>query len=263
MIVSFFGVDHKAGTTMITQSVADAIAHNDPSISVVRLSLHNRMGLDFFSHAAGVVDDLLISLENRCLNLDLFETVSCKSGSMRVLGGLRDISLSRKFGVEEVKYLLDFVKDTYDIVIIDAGADMDNALTTGALVCSDQMFYVGTQSESCLSQFFQISPIVKYCCPVEPSAVILNKFIMNEVYNLQYVSKRLNLPKEVFRMVIMAEDALKAERDHVSFFGRRNRQYDADILILSDMITSAKGVGPLKRNGGGLKQFLGLTNLRK
>ena len=103
MIVNFLGIDHKVGTTMITQSIADAIAYNDPSLNIIRLALHNRLGLDYYPHAVGSVDDLLISLDVKYLDAEDFEAVSHKTGSLRVLGGLKDISLGRKFGIEETK----------------------------------------------------------------------------------------------------------------------------------------------------------------
>lgn len=263
MIVNFLGIDHKVGTTMITQSIADAIAYNDPSLNIIRLALHNRLGLDYYPHAVGSVDDLLISLDVKYLDAEDFEAVSHKTGSLRVLGGLKDISLGRKFGIEETKYLLKFVSERYDLVIVDAGAELDNGLTAGALSMGDQLFYVATQSESCLQQFSHMMPVVKLCCSKQPSAVILNKFLVNEVYNVQYISKRLDMDKKVFKTVPMVDDYLKAERDHVSFFGRRNKQYDNDILAIADLITIEKGIGPLKRNNKGIKQLLGWPNSGK
>jgi MinD-like ATPase involved in chromosome partitioning or flagellar assembly len=196
-IVSFFGSGPCVGTTMISQSVAEAISkHTDKKVIYLSLDGDEAMGyFDINTNGAGL-NTIKEKLINNLLTLEEFNLSCIKNESLYMLPGESDIKSIRYYHPEHIEKLIEFSKESFDIVIINAGSSV-NGMSIGSLNSCDTRFLITTQSikneiyfRKILEQVFKNIGINE-----EDFLLIINKYIDHSDYkDAIEVSKTYSIP---------------------------------------------------------------------
>ncbi len=182
-VITFFGTHSGSGVTTTTRSVARLLGQRATE-KVLVLSLNPWDPADYLEEYNGsYLNDLKVELKSRNLTPEKLTRYVFHTKYYAHLAGNRDVKLQRFYKPEEIEHLIDVAKQTFDVVLIDAGSHFDNACYAQAFMSSDLKFLVSTQNPKGYQSYF---PLVQQQL-IEPLGHNANDFllILNQ-YKLNY-----------------------------------------------------------------------------
>ncbi|MEL7655374.1 MAG: hypothetical protein AAGU75_05640, partial [Bacillota bacterium] len=66
-LFSFHGVDHKVGTTMTAQSIAQVIASNNPDLKILLIAMNGRESTEYFKETPIGIDAVKFHIDNKII----------------------------------------------------------------------------------------------------------------------------------------------------------------------------------------------------
>lgn len=185
-IIVFFGADEKVGTTQIAQSVAERLAQKT-SLKIFLGFLNGKPSLDYIENDTNFsLDTLKIKIINQILDRNELLDVCIKKDNLYILKGVNSILDKRHYHPEHIEYLLKLISKEFDVVIIDAGSDIELGMTIGALNTTQYRYLVTTQQEIAFNNYKRIKSQVLNRFDIKDYMIIVNKFIESERLNTQY-----------------------------------------------------------------------------
>jgi Flp pilus assembly CpaE family ATPase len=154
-IIGFFGSHSGSGVSTTTLNVARILGEMTKN-SVAVLSLNTWDPSDYFLTYgdAGHLNDIRLDLKTHSLTPEKLRDSMRKYQYFYHLAGNRDIKLQRYYSTEELAHLIDIAKETFDVVLIDAGSHFDNAGYAQTYISSELKFFVTTQDEKGYRGYF-------------------------------------------------------------------------------------------------------------
>ena len=238
---AFHGVDSKAGTTMVSQSVAEWIAREQKDCKVLFVSLNARAGTEFVDHAGQSMESLKLFLDNRLLSNKEVLRESKRTENLHFIAGVIDRKIARHFSTESAVYFIDNIRKEFDLVIADTGNDLDNGLAIGALERITDRLLIFTQQESILQQYERLK-LVYDRLGIRFSNTIINKYIPEDPYDFDYISRRSGIPKAEFLKVEQSGFARQAEMEYKTLLFYKDSRYKEDIAVIARVILDQCGI---------------------
>lgn len=177
-IITFFGADAKVGTTQIALSVAERIAEKT-DLKVFLASLNGKINDDYIDITSDFnLDTIKVKLASKILNVSELINVCIKKGNLFILKGANSILEVRHYTPEYIEYLLQLVSSEFDVIIIDAGSNIELGMTIGSLNSTNYRYLVTTQQESAFKNYKRLDQQVlsKYL-KIEDFLMIVNKYV--------------------------------------------------------------------------------------
>lgn len=173
-VTTFVGVQSKVGVTSTVMAVATRLGMTtEAKIGVLGLNSSNP-GVTFINHYEGsYLDELKTSLSNNMLSSAQLLKEMHGHNHFFYLAGNRDIKKRLHYSIKEIHYLIEQAKKTYDLVLIDAGCNFDDALCIQGLLNADTKFLLTNQALSGLDTWQQIFQQV-----LEPLGFLKSDFLM-------------------------------------------------------------------------------------
>ena len=173
-VTTFVGVQSKVGVTSTVMAVATRLGMTtDAKIGVLGLNSSNP-GVTFINNYDGsYLDELKTSLSNNMLSSAQLLKEMYGYNHFYYLAGNRDIKKRLHYSIKEIHYLIEQAKKTYDLVLIDAGCNFDDALCIQGLLNADTKFLITNQCLSGLYTWHQVFEQV-----VEPLGFLKSDFLM-------------------------------------------------------------------------------------
>ncbi len=240
-IIVFHGADHKVGTTMLAQSVAESIAMGHKDSKILVLFLHAGTGKDYVRGGMGSLDQIRMAIESNAVTFDCIMSRCKRQDNIFLMGGIDSFGIERLFFPTAVDHIITAVKGKFDLIIIDSGNDIDCGPAIGSLRQDASKILVMTQHETVVSRFEKTDEIFKKL-KIEFSGVIINKFRREDPYDAGYLSKRLGIERQRLRSISRAEHGRKAEADHMTLLRYKNDKYRADIADASKWMLKPAGI---------------------
>lgn len=213
-VLTFFSPVGNIGLTATVHTIAATLSSRTESrIAVLNLNAWDD-GTDYIEEPDFTLDQIKSRLSGRMFHND--EDFLSKFTQIRenflVLSGNRDTKLERLYTVDEVKYLIERTKELFDIVLIDAGSHVDNALSAEALEQADDIFILLSQQAKSAKQFskFHDDILVEYPIYKKDLHLIINKYQSRTYLNTDdTISKEVDVP--LFATIPYVENALLCE----------------------------------------------------
>ncbi|MDR1571634.1 MAG: hypothetical protein LBS32_03830 [Clostridiales Family XIII bacterium] len=228
----FHGIDGKVGTTMVSQSVAEAFAEAMPEKRVLFTALNGRESMDYAKGGADSLDALKSRLESAMLEVG--ELVAHCRGirNLFMIGGIRAEEEERYYGPELSTRLLAVARRCFDIIVADSGNRLDNGLALGALLACENRFLVLTQQESALSRWERRRPVFAKL-GIMPAAYVLNSYMDGDVYSSDYVAERIGTAKGELHRVSFSGLGRQAEIQRKTLWAAADRAFSDDVANLA------------------------------
>jgi len=239
-LFSFHGIDHKVGTTMIAQSVAELIATERKNLKILLITLNGRKNAGFLRENVETIDDYRMQIDSKIIVSKEFMGGTKQTENLHVLAGLVKENEERYYFPDSAAYLLEAIEDQFDIIIGDTGCEIDNGLALGGLLLSDNNFLVLSQTESSLRRFEEQEERFKQS-KVRFEKYIVNKFEEKDPYTIQYIAKRLALEKSLFLKVHRVDYGRQAEMEYKTLIEFRDEGYKGDISQIASHILLKMG----------------------
>lgn len=242
----FHGVDHKVGTTMISQSVAELIAECRPELTVLWISLQGREGTEYIQEVGESIEGLKLYLDSKVFTADEVLKKCGNGKNLYLLGGVSAITEERYYFPHTAAYLLSQVEHTFDVIIADSGNNVDNGLSVGALELGGDNFLVLTQQESMIKRYEKLRRFYREL-HLRFDRFAVNQYRADDPYDLDYIEKRLELDEEQIFKVQECGQGRRAEMEHQTLVAYRNEKYLADLRLISNEILKRQELPSIER----------------
>lgn len=244
-IITFFGADSKVGTTMIAQSTAELLAKNT-GLKVGLLFLNNSPSNYYLRKNDKLgIDGIKNKLFNNILTpTELIDSCLQPVPNLFILTGVEYLLDARQYHPEYIDRLIKLAAEKLNIIIIDAGSNVDSGITIAALNATKYRYLVTTQQENIRKNFERIDRQVLKQLYIDSGSfiLVLNKYVSsNNIYSAVQLA-------ELYKMALAVHvpnlDLLgwQAEFDQKSLLEYEQSDYNKQLDILSRLIASQMNV---------------------
>ncbi len=245
-LFSFHGTDHKVGTTMVSQSVAEALSAGHTNLKILFAAMNGRASTDYIREAPVGIDSLKFHMDNRMISGEDFIKTCTHKGNLYLLAGVANEMEAHYYYPDTAKYFLEEVSPEFDLVVADCGCDLDNGLALGAMSLSEEVFLISAQQETALRRYERNRDLFEEL-GIGISSLIVNKYDPQDPYGLPYITDRLEMDKDYVWKVEACGQARQAEIDGKTLLEYRNEAYYLDIAAVSNKILRKCGLAEIKR----------------
>jgi hypothetical protein len=255
-LFAFFGADHKVGTTMITQSVAEIISTAYPNLKILLIAMNGRESCEYTREAPAGIDGMKIHIDNKMVNGEDFLKVCTHKGNFYHMAGISNEPEARYYYPDTAKNLFEEVAPEFDLVVADCGNELDNGLAVGTLSIAEESFFIAAQQETAIRRYEKNRKLIEDL-DIGISAFIINKFYEQDPYGLPYFANRFEQDKGKFLKIESAEYSRQAEIDHKTLLNYKNEGFRMDIIIVANVILKKSGLNEIqKRRKSRWKSFI-------
>lgn len=177
-IFVFYGADSKVGTSMISQSVSEAISEKFNG-NILYLFLDESGGDYLDVPFTESLDSLKVKLINNVLSEEeLFNACTKIRNNFYAFKGTFSLPFKRHFNPKHIESLIEIAKKRFEIVIIDAGNSYELGLAIGALnSCPSNSFLVATQQEKTIKAYKLKKEQILDKLKITNFMLVMNKYI--------------------------------------------------------------------------------------
>ncbi|GEM_PF-6305944 len=233
-ILAFAGSDFHSGTTMVAQSVSEALGGSGKK--VIFLSLSGYSGTEYTNLRPESIDEIKNNLVNGLLNYNDIKNLIRKSGTFDIIGGSVSPLYYRHYQPVHVNFICDLIIDDYDYIIIDAGADVNQGLHIGALRKAGKTVIVTTQSKKAYERYLNKYRQVYSMMEFHP-LILINRYINTPgLLSSKDIEGMYNA--ETAGVIPFCEYGLQAETGEYSLM--KYRSFSEAVARLCEKITGEK-----------------------
>lgn len=232
-IVTFFSAAGNTGTTNTVFSVAQSLVkHSDMRIGVLCLNGWDDSA-DYIETPSAYLDTLKSRLAGRKLNDDaelLERFTEIQSERLYILAGNRNRRMERLYTPEEVEYLIERAESIFDVVLIDAGSHLDNALSAQAIYATNHHYALLSQQPKVLKRFKQLYDDILHPLSIEKRNlnIVLNMYQEKSyLLNDKQIAKELEV--DVINTIPRTDDGIISELESRILYSYPNPKYQASI----------------------------------
>lgn len=244
-VVSLFGTHSGAGLSTTVMNIARVLAYETKS-NVGVLSLNAWDTADYFHEYGGAyLNEIKTDLSTKSLTKDKLKKLMNHRKQFWQLAGNKDIKLQRYYTVEEIEYLIELARETFDIVLIDSGCHFDNACYAQSFLSSDMKFLVTNQDIKGFRNYWtQIRDQILNPMHVSESEYLL--IVNNYVKNYNLISDK-NIAEELgmhLLTTIPSEGELGniSLRNYKSLYDVASNQYKESLNVIADSLINSCGL---------------------
>lgn len=238
-IVVFFGCDSKVGTTMLSQTVAEVISNHAKDKKVFLGFLNGVPGVDYIKgKTPGNLDQIKPKLLDKVLIINDIIAECKQIDNLFILEGVNNYLYRTDYDIEDVELLLKIVSGYFDIVIIDAGSNIELALCLGSLLSTKNRYLVTTPQMKPYSNFKIIYPILEKL-GVNRFSLIINMYMPEFGKPFEIADRYNNF--NLACIVPFLENGWQAEHENSILYTYKDKNYCSSVETLSEII--AKSVG--------------------
>ena len=244
-IIVFHGIDHKAGCTMVSQSVAELIAKEKKELAVLFAALNGRRSAGYVKEKTATMDDYKIQLKSG-IGVDK-NTLSPtrKTENLYIVAGVEREEEVRYYLPDMAQTFIESLCKKFDLLIIDAGSEIDNGLAFGALKTKSLKYLIMEQCEGSLTRHEKMKEIYERL-DIGFDRYVINKHFENDPLTVKYVSSRLNVENALFMCVSNAEGGRASEMEYRTLLETAEGKYRTDILKIANDIMAAANFESIK-----------------
>lgn len=258
-VIAIFSTVGNTGTTNTAFSIALALSKKSKAkIGVLSLNGWDDSS-DFYTGQGSFLDDLKPKLAGKRLGderemLERFKEV--EKDRLYILGGNRNRRLERDFKKEEIEYLIDRTSEIFDVVLIDAGCHLDNAMSAQSIFSAGHHIVVLTQQPKALKKFKQVYEDI-----LQPLSIYKQKmqFLVNQYQEKTYLLTEKQIAKELDVAMVTAvpfsSNGMLSELDNKILYSYTDPKYQQSLdlvaenigqklsLVMEDIAAPKKGLG--------------------
>jgi hypothetical protein len=231
---------------MVAQSAAEMLADRCTDKKVLFAALNGRESMDYVREKTESVDAMKDRVENRLLNTSELQRLCVRAGKMYLLAGTVNEEYERCYMPENAVYILEAAAKLFDIIVVDAGNNIDNGLAVGAISVCGELFLVMTQQESILARWEKRQRIYERL-RIVPDVYVLNRYFEKDIYPADYVARRCGKEGERFGRVRFVYSGRRAEIERKTLLNYPEDGFRADIARLAAPIAEHYGYAEQER----------------
>lgn len=245
----FYGADSKVGTTMVAQSVAEIIAEHT-TVNVGLLYMGSNPVHYFDSQGETGIDTIKIKLFNGILSREDLMKASIKTrlNNLYAITGSNGIQDLRYFHPTHAEDLLNLASECFDIVIVDAGSEIERGLSLGAIRMASSKYLVTTQQQNTKDAFRRVTDEVFHPLQIEKKEFlcVINKYVEGAITEKQ-LSTVYDVPV-IGHLPHLDMKGWQAELDHKSLLHFNHEGYVDGVKQVAEYVCELQKI-PFRNEG--------------
>lgn len=237
----YYGADHKCGTSMICQSVAEKIANEFPDLKILVVHTEGRRGVDFVSGVSESMERIRPYLAEGFLDGEEIFSKSKLSENLYFIAGEEQLDSASSYHPGMSDLFLATMKPKFDLIFCDSGSEIEHGLALGSLFAADAIYVVMLQSESVLKRFEWLYPLyVKL--NVKTASYIINKYDKESPYRMRYLQDRLGFSANQFLTIRESSQGKRAEIERCTLNHYNDKAFNKDIINMANTVLKRAGL---------------------
>ena len=111
-------------------------------------------GTDYLKGSfTGDLDKIKLKLLTRVLDISDILSECMEFDNLYVLSGVKNFIYRREYGMDDVEFLVNILSQNFDVVILDAGCNIESALCLGSLCATKNRYLITTPQSKSLTNF--------------------------------------------------------------------------------------------------------------
>lgn len=180
--VTFFGAGSGVGTTMIAQSVAEALAFN--GVRVMFILASSSPFWDYCKQNGrndNTIDSLRAKLHSDDVDKSDIMDICYKKDGFCILPPISNLTMIKYYKEDDIDRICELINEDFDYIIIDGGSNIQYPLGISALNSGEKVYIVVKQTEKSLNRFKLLAESVLNSMAKNYS-IIVNDFIPESPY---------------------------------------------------------------------------------
>ncbi len=248
-VITFHGSDHKCGVSQTAQGIAEMISELAPSRRILLLHSEGSPGC-YYSMGAGLsIREIKPYIREDSAAEEIKERARWR-GNLHVIGGDGRPESAEYYAPEDIGIFLEIMREHFDLIICDSGAEVGHGLSLGSLISADGVYILLRQSEICMSRAEWLLPLYAEL-RLNICGHIVCMYEMNSPYSLASTASRLGI-KSGIMTIHRSRLGRRAETEGRSLLSVAERRYRRDISALAEEIMNSQGIR--KEVGGWLRR---------
>ena len=243
-IYTFFGVDHKCGTSMLCQSIAELISKEMPDWKILVIHTEGAPGTDYAAGAKESMERIRPELAEGLVDIQDIMARSKWQNNLYLISGADPLEGDGKYHPNLSDHLLRQLKGCFDLILCDSGSQIDHGLALGSLFASDGIFLVMIQAESAIRRFERLLPLY-HKLNVATLGCLINRFQDKNPYTVGYLRERLDRFAGDFYTVGESSLGMVAEAEGRSLIQYRDKVFGKDVCSAANLILCDIGAAPI------------------
>lgn len=237
-IVTFHGIDHKAGVSQTALGTAESLTENYPYLKVLLIHMEGRSGREYAPQIRESLETVRPYLSDRVLDGQEVGEKAQYKGNLYVIGGDENPGSAEGYLPDMAQYMLDEFAQHFDVVLCDSGSEIEHAMALGALFSADRLYFVLSQSEVCFRRAEWLTPLYEKLDLAE-ERFVLCRCDKNSPFTAGYAAKRLETDADNIFSVRASRRNSDAEIENRSLYSYRESTYRKDIDAIAEDIVRA------------------------
>ena len=233
-IITFHGADHKCGTSMVAQSVAEKIAADHPDCSVLLVHTEAQAGIEYSPFVSESMERIRPYMSGRVIDTDEIVERAKVSRNLSIIGGSENPECSWDYHPDMAAFFLSAVKNSYDVIICDSGSEIGHGLALGSLMSAELCCLVLTQCESALRRFEWQRTLFERLS-VTFDTYVINNYERSGMFGKGDITVRLSAENSRVCTVRRSPFGECAELDRKTLLQYRDSGYARDITRLAEV----------------------------
>jgi len=238
--ISFFGADHKCGTSMVAQCAAEILSASLPELNIILIHAEGAIGNDYTKAVCESLDSIRPYLEERLLDAHSLVKKSREKSNLYYISGTSKLESAFNFHPDMGEYYVKKLAEEFDLVICDCGSEIEHGLSLGSIFSSDYLYLVASQSESAIKRY-EFQKVLFDKLRIDIRRLILNKYDRKLPNTVSFVAERLLMENEEILPLRFSPYGMMAEFESESLISCGDEGYRKDIEILCRDIISGCG----------------------
>lgn len=237
----YYGVDHKCGTSMICQSVAEKIAKEFPELKILVVHTEGRRGTDYVSGVSESMERIRPYLAEGFLDGEEILNKSKLKDNLYFIAGEEQLDCADRYHPNMSALFLSTMKDEFDLIFCDSGSEIENSLALGSLFVADAVYIIMQQSESALRRFEWLYPLYSKL-NVKTAGYLVNKYDKESPYSIKYIQQRLDFLDKQLITICESLQGKQAEIERCTLNRYNEKAYNKDIEEMANHILKRAGL---------------------
>ena len=234
-IVTFHGMDHKAGVSQTALGTAESLAENYPYLKILLIHMEGRSGREYTPQIRESLETVRPYLQDRVLDGQEVGEKAQYKGNLYIIGGDENPGSAETYLPDMAEYLLSSFAQVFDVVVCDSGSELEHAMALGALFSADRLYYVLTQSELCFRRAEWLLPLYEKLGLAE-GKFVLSRCDKNSPFSASYSIKRLQTDADHLFAVRASRKGTDAEIEGRSLYSYKESTYRRDVDVIAEEI---------------------------
>ena len=237
-IITFHGVDHKAGVSQTALGTAEYLTENYPYLKVLLIHMEGRSGREYAPQIRESLETIRPYLSDHVLDGRETGEKAQYKGNLYVIGGDENPGSAEGYLPDMAQYMLDEFADCFDVILCDSGSEIEHAMALGALFSADRLYLVLSQSEICFRRAEWLLPLYEKLDLAE-TRFVLCRCEKTSPFTQSYAAKRLETEADRIFAIRASKKGPDAEIEERSLYSYRESLYRKDIGAVAEDIVRA------------------------